>query len=114
MLTATPTNRSSSYSSNTACSSSSSSNSPKHNNKTNFNSPVRKELDNFNISTKSARKRQARSDKEKNDDTEEDIDEDSPTVSLNTRKSLFLKEKICNGYDPKIQNVLFLIFHFKF
>ena len=24
--------------------------------------------------------------------------------SRSSRKSLFLKEKICNGYDPKIQN----------
>ena len=110
----TPTTRSSSSSSsNTACSSSSS-NSPIHTTKTNFDSPVRKELDNFNISTKPARKRQARDQKEKNDDTEEDVDDDSSSTlnSRSSRKSLFLKEKICNGYDPKIQN-FFLNFPFQ-
>ena len=37
-----------------------------------------------------------------NDDTDEDVD----TVSLShsSRESLFTKDKMCDGYDPKINN----------
>ncbi len=110
--TRTPTSHSSSSSSSSNARSSSSSSSssslcgsPLNNTKTNCDSPLRRELSNFNIATPPPKKRPARSAREKNDDTDEDIDEDSSTVSLSrsSRKSLFSKEKICNGYDPKIE-----------
>ena len=88
-------------------SSSSSCNSPlnKHS-QSRIDSPMRNQLRDFNISTPPPKKRPARSAKGKKDDTDEDVDDQSSIVSIShsSRKSLFIKEKICNGYDPKISS----------
>ena len=68
-----------------------------------MDSPVRNEFSKCKISTPPAKKRLALCEKVTNDDTDEDVD----TVSLqshSSRKSLFTKEKMCDGYDPKINN----------
>jgi hypothetical protein len=104
-----PISHSASSSSN-ARSLTSSCNSPLNSTKTNCDSPLRKELSNFNIATPPPKKRQAQSAR----DTDEDIDDDSSSLSLSrsSRKSLFSKEKICNGYDPKM-NKFFTNFPFQ-
>ena len=79
---------------------------------TTTDSTLRNQLKDFNISTPPSRKRLARSINEKNDDTDNDIDEDTVSGSRSSRKSLFTADKICKGYDPEIIS-FFLNFPFQ-